>query len=127
MANKQIIEGKLQGNERGYAFLIPFEEGIEDYFIPHGDLRGAMHGDSVLAETTSGSGERTTARVLKILERGISELVGTYFSCKSGGFVTPDERKYYSDIFIPFGKGLRAKSGDKVVCKILSYQSKTRD
>lgn len=124
MAKQQIIQGKLQGNERGYAFLIPFEEGVEDYFIPHSDLRGAMHGDSVMAETTSGSGERTTARVLKVLERGITELVGTYFTCKSGGFVTPDERKYYSDIFIPFGKGIRAKSGDKVVCKILSYPKK---
>jgi len=124
MAKQQIIQGKLQGNERGYAFLIPFEEGMEDYFIPHSDLRGAMHGDTVMAETTSGTGERTTARVLKVLERGITELVGTYFTCKSGGFVTPDERKYYSDIFIPFGKGVRAKAGDKVVCKILSYPKK---
>ncbi len=121
MVKREIIEGKLQGNERGYAFLLPFEEGKEDYFIPHSDLKGAMHGDTVMAETTSGTGTRTTARVLKVLERGITELVGTYFSCKSGGFVTPDERKYFNDIFIPLGKGLRAKSGDKVVCKILFY------
>lgn len=120
MARREILEGVLSGNERGYAFLI-LGDGKEDYFIPHHDLKDAMHGDRVLAETTDGSGERTTARVLKVLERGISELVGTYFTCKSGGFVTPDERKYYNDIFIPFGKGVRAKSGDKVVCKILSY------
>lgn len=121
MANREIIEGKLQGNERGYAFLIPSDGRKDDYFIPHGDLRGAMHGDTVLAETTSGSGYRTTARVLKVIERGITELVGTYFSHKSGGFVVPDERKYYNDIFVPFGKGVRVKSGDKVVVKILSY------
>ncbi len=124
MAKRQIIEGKLQGNERGYAFLIPFEEGKEDYFIPHSDLKGAMHGDTVMCETTNGEGTRTTARVLKILERGINELVGTFFTCKNGGFVLPDERKYYNDIFIPFGKGLRAKSGDKVVCKMLFYPKK---
>ena len=124
MAKREIIEGKLQGNERGYAFLIASDGRNEDYFIPHSDLRGAMHGDLVLAETTCGEGARTTARVLKILERGITELVGTYFNCKSGGFVTPDERKYYNDIFIPFGKGARAKVGDKVVCKILSYPKK---
>lgn len=121
MARREIIEGKLQGNERGYAFLIPTDNRKEDYFIPHSDLKGAMHGDTVLAETTDGGGNRTTARVLKVLERGITELVGTYFTCKSGGFVSPDERKYYNDIFIPFGKGVRAKAGDKVVCKILSY------
>ncbi|MBQ9756222.1 MAG: ribonuclease R [Clostridia bacterium] len=124
MAKREIIQGKLQGNERGYAFLIPLELEREDYFIPHNELKGGMHGDIVLAETTDGSGLRTTARVLKVLERGITELVGTYFTCKSGGFVTPDERKYFCDIFIPFGKGLRAKSGDKVVCKILFYPKK---
>ncbi len=118
---REIIEGKLQGNERGYAFLIPTNTELEDFFIPHSDLRGAMHGDLVLAERTRGEGERTTARVLKILKRGITELVGTYFSHKTGGFVCPDDKKYYNDIFVPFGKGLRAKSGDKVVVKILSY------
>jgi len=121
---REIIEGKLQGNERGYAFLIATDGRKEDYFIPHQDLKGAMHGDTVLAETTEGDGERTTARVLKILNRGITTLVGTYFTCKSGGFVSPDERKYYNDIFIPLGKGVRAKSGDKVVCKILAYPKK---
>lgn len=121
---REIIEGKLQGNERGYAFLIPTDKEREDYFIPHSDLRGAMHGDLVLAERTRGEGQRTTARVLKILDRGIKELVGTYFSTKTGGFVCPDEKKYYNDIFIPFGKGIRAKSGDKVVCKILAYPKK---
>ena len=49
---REIIEGKLQGNERGYAFLIPTDESLEDYFIPHSDLRGAMHGDTVIAERT---------------------------------------------------------------------------
>ena len=123
---REIIEGKIQGNERGYAFLIPTDAEKCDYFIPHGDLKGAMHGDTVLAETTEGSGERTTARVLKILSRGISELSGTYFTCKNGGFVTPDESRFFSDVFVPFGKGLRARAGDKVVCKILSYPKNGR-
>lgn len=121
---KEIIEGILQGNERGYAFLMPSDKTKQDYFIPHSELKGAMHKDTVLCETTPGSGTRTAARVLKVLKRGITELVGTYFTCKSGGFVVPDDRKYFCDIFIPFGKGLRAKAGDKVVCKILSYPKK---
>ncbi|MBO5714299.1 MAG: RNB domain-containing ribonuclease, partial [Clostridia bacterium] len=116
----QIIQGKIQGNERGYGFLIP-DNGMEDYFIPHGDLRDAQHGDTVICQTTSSSGVRTTARVLKIVERGIKELVGTYKSMRTGGLVAPDERKYYSNIFIPQGKGFKAKTGDKVVVKILSY------
>lgn len=130
---REVIKGTIQGNERGYAFLIPeraenFAAPVKDYFIPHSDLRGAMHGDKVMCETTEETGgfrgERTTARVLKVLERGIKEIVGTYFTCRSGGFVTPDERKYFAEVFIPFGKGVRAKAGDKVVCRILSYPKK---
>ena len=127
MQKRNVIQGKLIGNERGYAFLVPsnYDENIkEDFFIPHNQLKGAMHGDIVLAETTFGSGRRTTARVLKIVERGIKELVGTYFSCRSGGFVTPDDKKYFTDVFVPFGKGKAPQSGDKVVCKILSYPKK---
>lgn len=121
MAKREIIEGKIQGNERGYGFLIASDGRSEDYFIPHGDLRGAMHGDLVLAETTDGTGARTTARVLKVLERGVTEIVGTYFSHRGNGFVCPDDKKYFCDVYIPSGKGLRAKSGEKVVCKILTY------
>jgi len=121
---REIIEGKLQGNERGYAFLIPNDENLQDFFIPHSDLRGAMHGDTVIAERTRGDGPRTTARVLKIVGRGITELVGTYFSHKGCGFVCPDDKKYYNDIYVPFSKGLRAKSGDKVVVKITAYPKK---
>ena len=118
---KNTITGRIQGNERGYAFLIPEDEKLNDYFIPHSDLRGAMHGDLVLCEKTSGTGLRTTARVLKVLERGVNRLVGTYFSTRNGGFVVPDERKYYNDIFIPQNQNGKAKSGDKVCCRILSY------
>ena len=104
MAKREIIEGTIQGNERGYAFLIPNIEqsgaNIKDYFIPHSDLKGAMHKDVVLAEVSEFEGEKgkiTTARVLKIISRGITELVGTFFSCRSGGFVVPDDRKYFND------------------------------
>lgn len=122
---REVIEGKIQGNERGFGFLIATDGRETEYFIPHSDLRGAMHGDTVLAETTeSNGGERTTARVLKVLNRGISEIVGTYSSTRRGGFVTPDDSKYFCDIFIPQGKGLRARTGDKVVCKIISYPKK---
>lgn len=116
---KSVLEGKICGNERGYAFLIP-DDGGDDYFIPHGDLKGAMHGDRVLAATVA-DGERTRACVLKVIERGITEIVGTCFFNGRGGFVVPDERKYFSDVSIRSGVGVRAMSGDKVVCRITAY------
>ncbi len=117
---KHFIEGKIQGNERGYAFLIP-NEGGEDYFLSHNDLNGAMHGDLVLAEAIPGRGNRTLARVVRIKERGISRLIGTFHTAKSGGFVVPDDRHYYNDIFIPRKAVENAATGDKVECEITRY------
>ena len=122
---KNIVEGTLTGNARGYAFFTP-DNNLKnvDYFISHGDLRGAMHGDKVLCEISEYDnkvGKRTTARVLKVISRGVSRIVGTYFTSGRGGFVSPDDNRYFSDVFVPFGKGLRARAGDKVVVKILSY------
>lgn len=120
---RDIIEGKIQGNERGYAFLIPdlAKDGLpKDYFISHSDLKDAMHGDMVLAETRE-DGLSTTARVLKIVKRGITHLVGTYFYNRHGGYVVPDDSRFFKDIYITDQKGQRAKSGDKVVVRILSY------
>lgn len=119
---RDLLKGKLQGNERGYAFLIT--DGGTDYFIPHSDLKGAMHGDTVVCERTFGGGKRTTARVLKIIERGITELCGTFISKRSGGFVIPDDGKYFDNVTVPFGKEGHAKSGDKVVCEITAYPKK---
>ena len=116
-----ILQGKIQGNERGYGFFIPDDEKYEDFFVSHGDLRGAMHGDVVLAECQVVGKDRTVARVLKVIERGYESIVGTYFSTRTGGFVQPDDRRYFCDVFIKGGKGLYARSGEKVVCKILSY------
>ena len=121
-SKNNLIEGVLSGNERGYAFLIPTAGEKEDYFIPHSDLRGAMHGDRVLCEKTDGTGTRTTARVKKILERGIDKLCGTYFrKAGGGGFVEPDDKKYFKDIYIPAERANKVKNCDKVIVKILSY------
>ena len=117
---RKVIEGTICGNYRGYAFLI--SDYKEDYFISHSDLRGALHSDTVLAEIKPSGDGRTTARVLKVLKRGVEKLTGTYFSKRVGGYVVPDDNKYFCDITVPAGvSGLYAKSGDKVAVKITSY------
>lgn len=112
--------GIIEGTKNGYAFFIPDDKTKSDFFVSKKDLKGAFNKDrvEVLAETY---GDKTYAKVLKIIERGNDILVGSYNTNRRGGFLTPDDPKFSSLISIPFGKGLKAKSGDKVVCKILSY------
>jgi len=67
------------------------------------------------------SGSRQEGTVIRILERGITQVVGTYSESKSFGFVIPDDKKIASDIFIPQHASHGAVEGHKVVVKLTSY------
>ncbi len=121
-----LIKGVLRGNERGFAFLIPEKEGDKDLFIPHHALKSAQHGDTVLVRQVFDNrrGSDDEGEVVKVLSRGYTQIVGTYFTERSFGFVRPDERKYYSDVYVPFAQSSRARVGDKVVVKITGYDER---
>ena len=114
-----LLKGIISGHERGFAFLIP-ENKTEDLFIAHKNLRGALHGDSVLVERVY---ERSDdeARVVKILERGYKTIVGTFRRDKRAGYLYPDEKKFATEIYIPLSACSQIKNGVKAVAKITSY------
>ncbi|MGM9988296.1 MAG: ribonuclease R [Bacillaceae bacterium] len=116
-----IVKGKVTGHERGFAFVVP-GEGEPDIFIPPNELNGALHGDIVLARITSvSSGARKEGTIVKIIERGTKEMVGTYSPSKHFGFVVPDNKRFISDIFIPKNASMGAIEGHKVIVKITQY------
>ena len=117
-----LIKGKLVGNERGFAFLIPEDRDAypEDFFIPAKNLRGALHGDTVLAERFYGRSD-DEAEVVRILERGYSEIVGTFTKDRYAGYLTPDEKRYSTEIFIPMHRCFNIKNGVKAVARITEY------
>ncbi len=117
-----LIKGKISGNERGFAFLIPEDRAShpDDYFLPRRSLRGALHGDVVLAQRVrSESGDE--AEVIRILERGYTEIVGTFTKDRYAGYLTPDEKRYSTEIFIPLHRCYQIKSGVKAVARITEY------
>ncbi|WP_057763404.1 ribonuclease R [Cytobacillus praedii] len=117
-----LIRGKLTGHAKGFAFVIPDEPGMDDIFIPPNETNNAMHGDIVLARVSSEtSGQRREGTVVRVLERGITQIVGTYTESKNFGFVLPDDKKFTSDIFIPKAASLGAVEGHKVVVKLTTY------
>ncbi len=117
-----LIKGKLVGNERGFAFLVPEnkERFENDLFIPHRALRGALHGDVVLAEkTASETGDE--GAVVKIIERGFSKIVGTFRKDSYAGYLIPDDKRFGTEIFIPRHDCFHIKNGVKAVAKITDY------
>lgn len=117
-----LVRGKLTGHAKGFAFVIPEEPGMDDIFIPPNETNNAMHGDIVLARvSTESSGQRREGTVVRIVERGVQQIVGTYTESKHFGFVVPDDKKFTSDIFIPKEASLGAVEGHKVVVTLTSY------
>ena len=117
-----LIRGKLSGHAKGFAFVIPEEPGMDDIFIPPHETNNAIHGDIVLARvSTQSSGQRREGSVVRILERGIKQIVGTYTESKNFGFVIPDDKKFAGDIFIPKAASNGAVEGHKVVVKLTTY------
>ena len=55
----------VQGNERGFAFLIPDDKDKYkgDFFVPRSRLNGAYDGDRVVAEPVRGTKEIGRAHV----------------------------------------------------------------
>jgi len=117
-----LIRGKLTGHAKGFAFVIPDEPGMDDIFIPPNETNNAMHGDTVLARvSTEVSGQRREGTIVRIIERGIQQIVGTYTESKHFGFVIPDDKKFTSDIFIPKAASKGAVEGHKVVVQLTMY------
>ena len=112
-----LIRGTVQGNERGFGFLIR-DDGGQDLFLPHRSLHGALHGDTVLAKLIGGD-RGDEGSVYSILSRGMRTATGTYSQERKGGFVEPDERRFADRIRIV--GGLRAASGEKVLVRLTAY------
>ncbi|MDD6995527.1 MAG: VacB/RNase II family 3'-5' exoribonuclease [Candidatus Borkfalkiaceae bacterium] len=68
-------------------------------------------------------GESDTGEVVKILSRGFTQIVGTFYKDRRGGRLIPDDIKYFSEIYVPLSSCNNVKSGVKAVAKITSYVS----
>ena len=133
--NTSIMRAILFGTTKGYAFA-RVEGEQDDYFIPERMLNGAVHGDKVLIKPIRSkktknnfktkSAQSNEAEVIKIVERGMTKIVGIYQETNGISVVVPDDKRVMDSIFIPFDKRLTAKHNTKVVVKLLEYPSRTR-
>ncbi|MGN1227285.1 MAG: RNB domain-containing ribonuclease, partial [Christensenellales bacterium] len=120
--------GKIIAHTRGFAFCQLEDETIEDVFIAPTKLNGAFNNDRVEILIYNGREDGSKeGKVVNILERGTNIVVGDFMALRGGGFVTPDNRKFNKDVYIPQIKTNNAQNGDKVVVKILDYGDYTKN
>ena len=134
-ADANLVEGVVDHVNSRFAFVIAESptggrgDRDDDIWVSTDDLNGAVDGDRVrvvrFADSRSGSGGRSRKRiegkVASIVERGRTELVGRIDVWPTYGFVIPDSKKIYDDIFIPKEKLGAANDGEKVIVRLTKY------
>lgn len=125
-SNGKVLTGTFISNAKGFGF-VEIEGRDEDLFIPEDKVHGAFHKDVVqVALLGEQGGKRQEAQVIKIISRGMKQIVGTYErSSQNFGFVIPDNSKLSQDVFVPKERSKGAVHGNKVVVEITGYGTDT--
>ncbi|MEI3522748.1 MAG: ribonuclease R [Anaerotignum sp.] len=124
----QMATGTFISHAKGFGFVTP-DEGGADIFIPASETNGALQKDRVLYKVTGGggSGRKAEGTIIRVLERGMTRLVGLFEQVKGFGFVTADDKKVAKDIFISRENTMGAVTGHKVVVEITDYGEDRRN
>lgn len=125
-----LVVGIFEAHERGFGFIRPVNPDISDVFVLKENNGGAMHRDMVVAKVLENYtyGKKNEGEIVRILKRGSSRIVGTFErSNRHYGFVTPDDKRFYVDIFVSEEDMLGAKTGDKVWTEITHYPEARRN
>lgn len=125
--NKETFEGVFIGHPKGFGF-VELEGEEEDIYIPEDRTGQAMHLDrvKVVIDEKQQEGKRREGSVVKVLERGMPQIVGTFEKSQNYGFAVCDNPKFSKDVFIPREHCNGAADGDKVVVEIKDYGSKNK-
>ncbi|MCR2050150.1 ribonuclease R [Acetatifactor muris] len=121
-SNGRLLTGTFVSNAKGFGF-VEIEGREEDLYIPEEHTGGAFHKDTVeVALLPENEGKRQEAKVVRIIARGMTQVVGTYDRAGDHyGFVVPDNARLPQDIFVPKERSKGAVSGHKVVVEITDY------
>lgn len=116
-SDSNLRKGTLRVNKKGFGFVEVQDE--EDIFIPIDNINDAINNDIVAVEITETKDDgKREGRIVRIIKRNLSTVVGEIYFKKGIGHIIPDDKKLKLDIEIPKKKNLGAVDGHKVVVGI---------
>jgi len=117
-----LVVGRLSLIRSGDGFVAHEHGDGQDVYVPFGDLASAMDGDQVVARIERRTrGRNPVGRIIEVLERAHTRIVGTYRRTKNLGYVVPRERVMPRDVLIPQGDEQEAQDRDVVVVRVVSF------
>ena len=125
-----LYVGRLQTHPAGYGFVVPERplDGGGDIFISPPHLNEAMHGDRVVVRIERiKEGGHVEGRIIRILERSNTWLVGRYDRGEDAvGYVVPFDRRVLMDVLVPPGQEGGASPGEMVTVELTRWPTSTR-
>ena len=119
-----LITGYYEAHRDGFGFVITEKPGERDFFIPPRAAMGAMNGDRVTIRVENW--KRREGRIVRVLERTFTKVVGKIDIAKNATFIKPKNRTIPFDLYVgPNDRG-KAKNGDNVLAEIISYPTDKR-
>lgn len=115
---KDTYTGIVDISTRGGGFVV-VDELEEDIYVPEKYLNHALHGDQVEVYVFKARrNKHDEGEITKILTRKRTEFVGVLDLEDKFGFVSVQDPRMYTDIFVRRSKTGQAKDGDKVLVKM---------
>ncbi|PLW68617.1 ribonuclease R [Pseudohalioglobus lutimaris] len=119
-----LVHCKVQGHRDGYGFAMPVGEG-EDIYLNARQMHFVFDGDEVLIMVTGEDRRgRLEGKVVEVLARGITRVVGRYQEESGIGFVIPDNGRLTHQFLIPPNQKQGAKNGQIVTAEITDYPTR---
>ncbi|MBQ8993572.1 MAG: ribonuclease R [Turicibacter sp.] len=113
-------KGIISIHPKGFGFVEI--DDMDDVYVRSEDLNGALHKDTVLVKILPTSkGDSLEGEIAQVLERGMTDFIGTYYEIKQVGYVKPDNSRYHAVVAIPKNKSKGAVKDHKVRVRIVDY------
>ncbi len=126
-----LIPGRIRMNKAGKGFLQPDDSTLPEIAVAESDTGTALHEDHVLVRRNvprfpGERGAQVTGKVVRILERKRTQVVGTLQQGRQFLYVVPDDPRMPHDIYVPPPRdvGRPARVGDKVVVELGEWVSR---
>ncbi|MES2605605.1 MAG: ribonuclease R [Pseudomonadota bacterium] len=121
-----LVKGKVIGHKDGYGFVTT-DEGKDDLYLGPQEMRKVFDGDTVLAKVAHVDRKgRREGRIVEVLERKNSQVVGRYYTDAGIGVVIPHNKRITQEILIPPKKHKKAQDGDYVVVQLTQFPHEHR-
>ncbi len=122
-----LVPGRLEVKRSGFGFVVPLEGGGPDIYVAGPDLGEALHGDKVLVHIERRGREgRPEGRIVDVLERRTTQIVGRLEIDAGGTRVVPFDPRMLYEIFLPDRDLSGALPGDMVVVELTRFPAPYR-